>query len=329
MRWQHNGATFLEEQFASILLQTLLPAEMVVCDDRSSDETVRIVEDFARTAPFPVRLELNAKNIGHADNFLKAVSLCRSPLVAYCDQDDVWSPEKLERGVDRILRDDSLISLHKATVTDQNLNPKDILSQGITCNAVFGPLEIFPHHGLGWGMSLVFRRELLDLIPAGSRPRSPWSPGLLGHDIWTYLLAASLGRVSHIDEELILYRQHVSNSSGTRRMTLLEKLDAARIVPLHRYRGNRDYYADASACFAVIAQGGGPYAMLAKTAANTYAEMAATQTARLTFYKDRSLLRRAKQLRAYAKVHRPAKASLLKDTILGVFRLGRLVNDKA
>lgn len=145
----YNGAAFLGEQLASIRAQTLLPSELVVCDDGSTDDAVIILEEFARTAPFPVRIERNEKNLGHADNFLKAASLCRSPLVAYCDQDDVWAPKKLEIGADRIIVDNSLIALHQVTVTDCDLVPMSIISQGIKSDAVLAPLSVFPHAGLG------------------------------------------------------------------------------------------------------------------------------------------------------------------------------------
>jgi len=51
-----NGALFIREQLDSLAAQILLPYELVVCDDCSSDKTVGIVEDFAKAAPFPVRI---------------------------------------------------------------------------------------------------------------------------------------------------------------------------------------------------------------------------------------------------------------------------------
>src|SRR6266481_8759069 len=92
----YNGGRFLAEQLESIAVQTRLPDELVVCDDRSTDESVEIVRNFARHAPFPVQLEINEENLGSTKNFEKAISLCQGEIVALADQDDVWYRHKLD-----------------------------------------------------------------------------------------------------------------------------------------------------------------------------------------------------------------------------------------
>lgn len=316
------GAKFLREQLRSLARQSLLPTELVVCDDGSTDDTVAILNEFARGAPFDVRIRSNEMTLGHADNFLKAVALCRHPLVAYCDQDDVWHQDKLAIAAARLEEDRSEIALHRATAVDERLNVLEDLSQGIARDDVLAPLTVFPHHGLGWGMTLLFRRELLELVPAAERPPSPWTSGLVGHDIWTYLLAASLGRVSHIARPLILYRQHARNSSGTRRMTPREKLTASLSVPLWRYIGNENYYAGASRCFDIIAAANSRFASPAIAASATYHALAERSADRIAIYTAPGPLGRAKQLATYARRHKPPKLSLAKDVLLGVCRVG-------
>src|SRR4029079_17285220 len=92
-----NGARFLPEQLRSIAAQTRPPDELIVCDDRSTDETAQVIEAFAATAPFPVRLVRNEERLGSTRNFERAVSLCDGSLIALADQDDSWHPEKLAR----------------------------------------------------------------------------------------------------------------------------------------------------------------------------------------------------------------------------------------
>src|SRR4029077_8380451 len=93
----YNGARFLPEQLESIAAQTRLPDELVVCDDGSADESAEIVRNFGKNAPFPVRLELNEKNLGATKNFEKAIGLCQGDLISLADQDDVWKPQKLSK----------------------------------------------------------------------------------------------------------------------------------------------------------------------------------------------------------------------------------------
>src|SRR6266849_5683432 len=92
----YNGARFLSEQLESIAAQTRVPDELVVCDDGSTDETVEIIKAFVERAPFAVRLEINANNLGSTKNFEKAIGLCQGEIIALADQDDVWYPKKLE-----------------------------------------------------------------------------------------------------------------------------------------------------------------------------------------------------------------------------------------
>ncbi|MCW3059170.1 MAG: Alpha-L-Rha alpha,3-L-rhamnosyltransferase, partial [Capsulimonas sp.] len=60
----YNGARFLPEQLASIAAQTRPPDELIVCDDRSKDDTVDIIRRFAKTVGFPVSLHINDENLG-------------------------------------------------------------------------------------------------------------------------------------------------------------------------------------------------------------------------------------------------------------------------
>ena len=71
----YNGAQYLQQQLDSIAGQTLLPGELVACDDGSSDETVAILKAFSGKAPFPVHIHINDSNLGVARTS-KNVSPC-------------------------------------------------------------------------------------------------------------------------------------------------------------------------------------------------------------------------------------------------------------
>lgn len=85
----YNGAAYLEQQLESLANQVLHPGELVVTDDGSSDGTLALIEDFARRAPFPVRLVRNEARLGYRGNFIKTSTICGCELIAFCDQDDV------------------------------------------------------------------------------------------------------------------------------------------------------------------------------------------------------------------------------------------------
>lgn len=321
----YNGAPYLAQQLDSLARQTLLPAELVACDDQSTDDTVALLRAFSATAPFPVRVEVNARRLGYADNFLKAAGLCQSDHVALCDQDDVWLPAKLATGMDRLTTDGSVLALHRSTMTDAELRSYDTLDQGIAADAVFEPFAIDPYI-TGWGNTMLFARALLGRVPADRRPRQPENPDrILSHDTWIYTLAAALGRVSHIAEPLLLYRQHGRNAQGARRRTPAQRLDAALSVPAARLAARRDF----DLAMADLLDRAVDDAALA-CAAGIYRLRGEAQAARLVGYTHRSTLARARAFRRYYTLaaqdpaYRATTASRMKDVILGMARLGRL-----
>ena len=92
----YNGAAYLKEQLESYCSQTQLPDELVVCDDCSTDETIRILEKFIQDAPFEVQICKNQINLGVTKNFEKAVSLCTGDYIFLSDQDDIWLADKIK-----------------------------------------------------------------------------------------------------------------------------------------------------------------------------------------------------------------------------------------
>lgn len=214
-----NGAAYLEDQLADLSRQSLLPSELVVCDDGSTDETLTILERFAQDAPFSVRIHRNSERLGYRANFVKCAGLCRGELIAFCDQDDRWVPEKIERMLQCFEDDDVLLAFHGA----------EIISDG----APIAPLTSMPRpHGVSpplsgspWtfalGFSQIFRAWLREfdewwhLSLDHHHAREP-----LAHDQWYFFLASALGSIEHVSEPLVQYRQHHSNAFGLRRPTL-------------------------------------------------------------------------------------------------------------
>ena len=93
----YNGEKFLREQLDSFSVQTRLPDEVVVGDDCSTDRTVEILEEWAKTAPFRVEIVRNPQNLGYEKNFEQTMLRCTGDVIFPSDQDDVWLPEKLSR----------------------------------------------------------------------------------------------------------------------------------------------------------------------------------------------------------------------------------------
>jgi glycosyltransferase involved in cell wall biosynthesis len=239
----YQGERFLADQLRSIAAQTLPPAELVVCDDGSTDGTAHEVARFAESAPFRVRFHVNASRLGVAGNFSRAISLCQGAVIALADQDDVWSPNKLERLV-AALDDhpDAGAAFSDAELVDGSLRPLGRTMFDVTR---FTPrrrrrfiagkgLEVLLARNVVCGATLAFRSSLRDvLLPIPTT-------GL--HDMWLSTLLCAVTGVAVVDEPLVRYRQHGANQVGAPATDLRSKLTRRRTQgvfgdELAHYRG--------------------------------------------------------------------------------------------
>jgi glycosyltransferase involved in cell wall biosynthesis len=243
----YNGQAFIKQQLQSILEQTHRPTELVIADDTSSDNTLEYVDEFARIAPFPVRVHCNQTRLGFRANFMGAIALCQSELIALCDQDDIWDPNKLATAA-AAFDPETLLFFHNAWLIDQagaRIGPADIYSlpsrsPPLTAHSLFGP----------FGFSMVFDRRLLqfaDLWPRSVDANDPKSP--TGHDHWLFFLASIFGSIVFDQTRLTGYRQHQNNTFGFK-----SSLTSRLLYNLRLFRNNAAQYARLSHVAAIRAK---------------------------------------------------------------------------
>ena len=255
-----NGEVYLREQLDSLARQILLPYELVVCDDGSFDATVGILQKFQKEAPFSVEIYQNPKRLGFANNFLQAASKCRGDWVAFCDQDDIWFPEKLLSVSDAIghtkARDLVLVT-HSVQIADEskasretNSHNRSTAHREIWSAAALGGVKMSHsnndrtigrncHPGF-WvlpGFTSVFRKEVVTCFDWKLRPRSyDGKDPMQGHDRWICMLANALGSVHHIGKPLVLYRRHDAALTGYyERKSVSERIALSKRVGAERY----------------------------------------------------------------------------------------------
>lgn len=94
----YNGEKYLIEQLESILNQTRKADEVILCDDGSTDSTISVCNNFIEENGISDswRIVINDRNLGYADNFIQNVPKTSGDIVFFCDQDDIWSSNKIE-----------------------------------------------------------------------------------------------------------------------------------------------------------------------------------------------------------------------------------------
>ncbi len=209
-----NGERWLPDLLASLEAQELAPDEIIVCDDSSTDGTVAIIESFARTSRGPVRIVRNERNLGSTQNFAKGIDLATSPLIALCDQDDVWYPAKLRRsveafdgeGVGFVFGDGDLIDENGSLLGRRLWDSVGFVERHQAEAKAGDLLPLLVHYTFVTGATMTFRaglREVVVPIPDG------WF-----HDAWIALVATMIGDYRLISEPLLGYRVHGSQVIG-------------------------------------------------------------------------------------------------------------------
>ena len=210
----YNGEQYIREQLDSIVRQTMLPDELVISDDASVDSTFDIIKDFERSAPFPVKLQINQKRLGSTLNFESAIRACSGDIIFLCDQDDVWYPDKIARIEECFVNNPKAGAVFTdADIVDQNLQsygPKlwkkirfNLSEQKNMANDAF---TVLLKHFVVTGATMAFRssfKEFVFPIP------EEWV-----HDAWIAFLISASSNLIAIPTPLIAYRQHSSNQIG-------------------------------------------------------------------------------------------------------------------
>lgn len=196
----YNGEKYILRQLESILPQLDKNDEVVISDDGSSDKTLELV---CMLGDLRVKVFQNPGK-GVISNFENAIAKTAKEIIFLCDQDDVWSADKVqtmkkyfgETAVDLLLSD--------AYITDENLT---VLEESFYKLMDSGPgfMKNFRKNSF-LGCCMAFRSSLKPLI-------LPFPGKIPMHDSWIGLLAELNGKVEFIPDKLVYYRRHGNNAT--------------------------------------------------------------------------------------------------------------------
>lgn len=210
-----NGAKYIQEQLDSFARQSVLPQEIVISDDNSIDNTLEIIEKFARIAPFKIKILNNKKRLGYAANFNRALLHTDGNFVFLSDQDDVWYSHKIEYMIKLSeIYPDYHIYMNDALLTDSDLNSVNLTKYGQIKSGGYDDTAFV------MGCCCLIKRELLDIA-------LPIPPDYIAHDNWLVSIADGLNTKFIADKVLQYYRRHESNESQfiVNRLTKINKID--------------------------------------------------------------------------------------------------------
>lgn len=204
----YNGERYLNQQLESIWGQGYTEVALSVRDDGSCDATLSLLDRLLSGRPH-TKVVMGA-HLGAAQSFmalLRSVSPASS-YAAFCDQDDVWAPDKLAVAVGALddLEEPGRPALYCSAVT---LVREDLTEIKVHRRCTRGPsFENALVENVATGCTIVVNRPAIDLL-SRRRPEH-----LLMHDAWCYLVVAGCGEVVYDRVPHVLYRLHQANTVG-------------------------------------------------------------------------------------------------------------------
>jgi len=215
----YNGEEYLKEQIDSILCQSYDRWNLIIRDDGSGDNTPEIIRNYSNKYSHKIKLlDIPDRNRGIKRNFSILLEHSSSDYIMFCDQDDLWLPEKIEitykkmKELETLHGKDLPLLIHgDLKVADKNLK---ILSPSFWQYQKLNPRTGFELNRLIvqnviTGCTLMINKKLKDLL-------LPVPDEAVMYDWWTGLVACAFGKMAYITDPLILYRQHGRNDTGAK-----------------------------------------------------------------------------------------------------------------
>lgn len=195
-----NGANFLKEQIVSILTQLGPYDELIISDDHSTDDSIKVAQSLQDKRIRIVRSD--RRGVAHA--FEVSLESALGDYIFLADQDDIWAPNKVEVVLKHLVKHDLVVS--DCIVVDEFLGTLEPSFQqahrsrkGLIRNLIRNSYM---------GCCMAFRKELLQRV-------LPFPADIPVHDIWIGLVSEMHFRTVFIPDKLVYYRRHRSNASTT------------------------------------------------------------------------------------------------------------------
>lgn len=209
----YNGGAFLSEQLQSIAGQDHPNWHLITSDDGSVDDSPAVLSAFAAAHPATC---LAGPKRGAASNFMSLLRRTQDCVatdhwLAFCDQDDVWLPDKLSRGIARLQEgDDARPALYcsRTWITDTALGNRRLSAARPRPPSFRNALV----QNIASGNTILLNPAAARLVQEAARRVER----VVVHDWWVYqLISGAGGRVVHDDEPTLFYRQHDVNQIGS------------------------------------------------------------------------------------------------------------------
>lgn len=206
----YNGAKYLAAQIDSIISQTYPVDEIVVQDDGSTDETMEILRHYSGLHP-NIKVYQNEMTLGVNNSFLSATERASGDYISWCDQDDIWHPDKISRQMELLLNSEVMCVCHSSYLFYGETAPDSFSELEYDHRIPNNGLERILFTGCMSGHTMMFKRELFQYaISSIPGPIFPVLFQTFFYDTVFSIVANSYGKIPYIAEPLALHRRFES-----------------------------------------------------------------------------------------------------------------------
>lgn len=221
----YNGEKYILEQLKSLANQTYEDFTCYIHDDGSTDATVSICVEFCRQHKKQFFLFDYPKTGGARNNFFSLIDRVDADYVFFCDQDDIWKPDKMQKMLDAARkyegRDNGCLTFCDLKVVDEKLNIQAESFYRMT-HAQIEKINYKNTIVKGYipGCALMIDKVLLDKARRHQDLRN-----IIMHDWWIVAIAyLTQADIVYLQEPLVLYRQHAANAIGAKDMSTVDRI---------------------------------------------------------------------------------------------------------
>ena len=216
----YNGGKYIKEQLDSLQAQSYEKWTLYIRDDCSTDNTTNILKEYQNREPRIHLLPSSTTNIGALGNFNRLMSNASGKYFMFCDQDDIWLPDKIKETVDLMKNSedrygkDFPILIHtdcSVIDSDRRLVAPSFMQYQHMKHEKQNPLRVLLTQNFVTGCTVMINKSLLNAcLPVPSQA--------LMHDWWIALVAAAAGKICYLPQKTMLYRQHGKNVAGAKKL---------------------------------------------------------------------------------------------------------------
>lgn len=193
----YNGAKYIKEQIESILSQTIIPNQIIIRDDNSTDETVSILNTYKNKYPEIIQIIVDGKRLGCDLGFIECFRYAVGDIIFSCDQDDIWIENKIEK----IL---SLFDDETDLVYAQDYEYIDETGESTYSKVSIPSLNKTMYYCFLKGHTAAFRKAIIQIFDF---------KGLITWDYYLQMYSIVSGRYKETPDALMYWRRHLGSQT--------------------------------------------------------------------------------------------------------------------